>query len=274
MGSEIMSSQSAADTSSASLPMLNVSLTEDDANVQEASQESGEEGDMVAELSPSPTSKKQLSQMTAAERREHSRKHSRVHSRNLSIFFPRPGTDAEREADDAQAASQFDKPRVTVQTVGLVSAEEEGLTVPSSSSGVSVSPSKSNRGHHRKHSVNHTLLATTRSTANKEASDTGSFSSPGAIDDDEKHMREDLGESPTIAQALSTPLWQSETLTSLPASHRPLLVFGALHFVLGAMLWTKGQSGDSLSLTGLGYLVVFDAFGILNGVASEWLTHG
>ncbi|PWN52451.1 hypothetical protein IE53DRAFT_312067 [Violaceomyces palustris] len=76
-----------------------------------------EENDTVADLGSQPPSSlgrsksngsgKDPSQMTPAERREHSRRHSRVHSRNLSVFFPRPGTDAEREADEDRAADAF-----------------------------------------------------------------------------------------------------------------------------------------------------------------------
>ena len=39
--------------------------------------------------------------------------------------------------------------------------------------------------------------------------------------------------------------------------------------VLGASLWITGQSGESLSVTGLGYLVVFDGIGGLSGVLVE-----
>jgi Co/Zn/Cd efflux system component len=254
-----------------SLPMLNVQLDEDKNGDQSASLESEEENDLVAELSASPSPKTAKSQMTAAERRDHSRKHSRVHSRNLSVFFPRPGTEAEKEADDAQAASHFTKPRVNIQTQDLSPTEDDSLQIPSTSSGVSLSPSKSNRGHHRKHSVNHALLSTTRNFADKtSASDAASYGSSKEQYEEEKHV---LSNAPAFVEGLSSPVKQTTALSSLPASHRPLLVFGAMHFVVGATLWTKGQSGDSLSLTGLGYLVVFDAFGILNGVISEWLAN-
>lgn len=38
---------------------------------------------------------------------------------------------------------------------------------------------------------------------------------------------------------------------------------------LGAALWIYGQSGESLSVTGLGYLVVFDAIGALSTIFIE-----
>ena len=41
------------------------------------------------------------------------------------------------------------------------------------------------------------------------------------------------------------------------------LSFGALQFFLGALVWVEGQKSGSLSCTGLGYWVVFDAFGVI-----------
>ena len=43
-------------------------------------------------------------------------------------------------------------------------------------------------------------------------------------------------------------------------------------FVLGASLWVSGQQIGSLACTGLGYWVVFDAFGVgLRWVLPAWL---
>jgi hypothetical protein len=47
---------------------------------------------------------------------------------------------------------------------------------------------------------------------------------------------------------------------------------GVFQFVLGAWLWVCGQQIGSLSVTGLGYWVVFDAFGVgLGSVLPSWL---
>lgn len=35
-----------------------------------------------------------------------------------------------------------------------------------------------------------------------------------------------------------------------------------LEFFVGASLWVDGQAGGSVSITGLGYLVVYDALGL------------
>lgn len=58
----------------------------------------------MAENTPAHTS------LTPAERREHSRKTSNIHTRNLSAFFPRPGTDAEREYHAEAAIAQPPSP--------------------------------------------------------------------------------------------------------------------------------------------------------------------
>ena len=44
--------------------------------------------------------------------------------------------------------------------------------------------------------------------------------------------------------------------------------------MLGASLWIAGQSGESLAVTGLGYLVVFDGIGALSSVIIEGNARG
>jgi hypothetical protein len=262
------------------LPTLNVSLNDsEEEEIAEGSTGVEEETDLVGELSTNNTTS-----MTAA-----------VHSRNLSVFFPRPGSAAELEADDIKAAETFEAPRMTVQTHNLPAKREEGLSVPFEQMGADLSPTSSRRGHHRRHSVNHGMLQPSQTNANGmgqgEAGISPTYSTsswaPSSPEQVRKHIEEDValsrrrGDNPTgsedvplIVDTLSTPVWQLMSLASLPASYRPLLLLGALQFILGAALWMRGQSGDSLSLTGLGYLVVFDAFGMLNVVASEWLGEG
>jgi Cation efflux family len=262
------------------LPSLNVSMDEgtgDNSNPKAEGKndahdhtETEEEEDKVLELpSSSSTSSltKTLSQMTAAEKREHSRRHSRIHSRNLSVFFPQPGSEAEREADQIQAANTFQKPVVHLDTDVLSSSSK--LTPADSANSLSPSPSKSRKGHHRKHSVMHDAEFVSQSNQPH-------FHSHQENEEDHKHSVNAYAQhkrqsSSLLGQLLSTPVWNLLSNTALPPAHRPILIFGTFHFVLGAILWMKGQSGDSLAMTGLGYLVVFDAFGVLNSVASEWL---
>lgn len=288
----------------------------DDKKAAAMHEDDDEAMDGLGELSDSASPKKAMS---AAERRDHSRKHSRVHSRNLSVFFPRPGSEAEREADEIRANDNFDRQPHRIQTTGLVAQDTSssgsstsegsaltanGLTVPLDDVGVPVSPTKSRRGHHRKHSVNHALFDGAHLQVGRGGSDIplndlptpSTAASPWTASSfydasDEpahqhhhhshhhhdahahSHTHEHANDkvaaafpsSSSLHAALSEPLW-----ASLPASHRPLFVFGLSHFALGAALWVSGQSGDSLSMTGLGYLVVFDALGILSSCGAEW----
>ena len=60
----------------------------------------------------------------------------------------------------------------------------------------------------------------------------------------------------------------------LDVDQRPpgVVAAGFFQFVLGAWLWVSGQQTGSLSITGLGYWVVFDAFGVgLSGFLPQWL---
>ena len=52
----------------------------------------------------------------------------------------------------------------------------------------------------------------------------------------------------------------------------PTFAYATAHFFLGAALWVSGQSNDLISVTGLGYLVVFDSLGPLNEVLSQWVS--
>lgn len=217
---------------------------------------------------PSGSPMKPASQMTAAERREHSRRHSRVHSRNLSVFFPRPGTEAQDEADVARASAVFGngnvgdtppRPQLHVDTLGTGPAELGGI-----------SPTKARRGHHHKHSVSFAMF--------EDPSPAGSSSvSPSPLyDPSPAHEHAAfLRSEPAPAHSASPDPVFLPSLPPLPSEQRGLAIFGFLHFVLGAALWVAGQAGDSLAATGLGYLVVFDALGVLSAVgagisAAQW----
>lgn len=283
-----MSSHDSRTSTIVSLPTVSISHEEDAGNAKVISRSQGtgvvmveeEGGDVMTDLSSCPPSPKRemLLAMTPAERREHSRRHSRVHSRNLSVFFPQPGSEAERESDHLKASSQYSKPDMTLQTY-LINGSDQNEDA--NSTGFSSSPTKSRRGHHRNHSVNHGFLNVAHSPSIREEAispKTTRFSLPDAtpaLHNDRKMSKfSNIDGTPEYVQALSKPISHHLRFSSLPRSHRPLLLFGCFEFILGAMLWWHGQSGDSLSLTGLGYLVVFDAFGILNGVAAECLSEG
>ncbi|CAO1630587.1 unnamed protein product [Sympodiomycopsis kandeliae] len=293
-------------------------------DLDEAAQ-AGEELDSLSDLhrSQSTSAHKPLSQMSPAERREHSRRHSRVHSRNLSVFFPQPGSEAETEADVHRIRANYGesnyngpsqqltptRPQIHVDTS---SHGYNGLQVPSAHSGsdASPSPSRSRRGHHSKHSVSHGMLESPAppsgliyQDAKSEGFSAGASPHPSdpfldagrGHDHHHHHQGHDhhhdhqhpspLPNSAVTAshshphshdqQAVSSlpyPLSIFATLPPLPPKLLSLLVYSLCHFALGSSLWLSGQWNDSLSVTGLGYLVVFDSFGILNDVLADWIS--
>ncbi|KAJ9475938.1 hypothetical protein PHBOTO_005992 [Pseudozyma hubeiensis] len=147
-------------------------------------------------------------------------------------------------------------------------------------SDLSPSPTKSRRGHHHRHSVamldsglspvtpmhnGHAMERSTSSTSYySETSHAARF--------DATHDHHSHDHSHDHSQQVKRSL-HARTVSALghiPQASRPLLLFGISHFGLGAGLWMAGQEADSLSATGLGYLVVFDAMGILSSAISDW----
>lgn len=306
-----------------------------------------EDMDSVADLGSSQANRTSLSvampvdvsRMTLAERREHSRRHSHIHSRNLSVFFPRPGTEAEAEADAAKAREQLEqtarstaactsytagttssdskvhrraasgnRPQITVSTepatlsprsaslAALTANQQQShtrqLETPNHLGGdLSPSPTKSRRGHHHRHSVAmldsglspvsamHNGHAMERSTSSTSHNSDHSYPSPLDVGLGHHHAHahahaHDHGQNHRHAHShqhrRSLHARTVSALAHIPQASRPLLLFGISHFGLGARLWMAGQEVDSLSATGLGYLVVFDAMGILSSAISDW----
>jgi hypothetical protein len=60
----------------------------------------------------------------------------------------------------------------------------------------------------------------------------------------------------------------------LPFFTQIVLLVSTLEIALGASLWITGQSGESLAVTGLGYLVVFDGLAAISGVLIEGNARG
>ena len=248
----------------------------------------------------SGSSENPFSQMTPAERREHSRRHSRVHSRNLSVFFPRPGTDAEKEADEEQARQNYllptspEQPTVHAHALSPPQMQHSeslerrasgaSFVSATSSNGTAVGTedmqrsmsSKSRRGHHHRHSVNFAVYDSPQMAVSTSAVGHSHYSHAHDAHDHDHHKHahthdhaaHDHSHSHTVSAADNVSTLLSK-FPPLPTSARPTLLFGLLHFALGAALWVSGQAGDSLALTGLGYLVVFDAFGVLSEVGSK-----
>jgi hypothetical protein len=253
-----------------------------------------------------------------------SRRHSRLHSRNLSIFFPRPGstTQASISEDGSQeievrvdeeapittipsASPNFNVPgsrrgnRPTSLGAGFTfgglrplstgGGSPELITVPTPNSATTA-----RRGHHHKHSMSHNFF---------------SFLEPGANGRPPSPKNEELHTQPapvpispwtpmsgfpqsarstTTSFSSQVPNGRRQSIESdsrssydgsqlsdgLPdtVGRRGASVAGIMQFVLGAWLWVCGQQIGSLSVTGLGYWVVFDSFGLgLVHFRSLWL---
>ena len=233
------------------------------------------------------------------------RRHTRLHSRNLSFFFPRPGSNPQGtiNEDDAQElevpvdveaplipksgsninfpGSRSPRPSLTPLgqgfTFGARPPSSQGLTP-----GSSTSSSALRRGHHHKHSLSHNFF---------------SFLEPGSTPplNREEGFR---------TQSMSGPMSPWDPISALPASAAPsksafitpipnnsqvnverrrdvvpgrisynAVAVSSIQFVLGAWLWVSGQQVGSISCTGLGYWVVFDSFGVaLSEIIPGWLS--
>lgn len=137
-----------------------------------------------------------------------------------------------------------------------------GMSVDASSVGADVfndsSPQRDRHGQvHDGHSHDH------HHHHHHDASPVGPISS--AYEKDGTHVE-------PSSSSLPYPLSVIADLPPLPPKLRSLFVYSTCHFALGSSLWLAGQWSDSLSVTGLGYLVVFDSFGVLNDVLSDWIS--
>jgi hypothetical protein len=244
----------------------------------------------------------------------HPRKHTRMHSRNLSLFFPRPGSTTISERFDEEApVSSIPSANPTISLPGARPTRHSHNGQPLTPIGVgftfggrppgdgqlntrstsltsssSVPGTASRRGHHHKHSMSHNFFSflepgghLNRTKAEEElhtqptpvpvspwtpmSGFPSSTPQNGTANDDHPHPS-----SPTHPSPLS-PTKTPDPTPSLPLS----ILTSSLQFVLGAWLWVSGQQIGSLSVTALGYWVVFDAFGL--GVAwilPAWVASG
>ncbi|KAF9461808.1 hypothetical protein BDZ94DRAFT_1370571 [Collybia nuda] len=225
-----------------------------------------------------------------------SRRHQRLHSRNLSVFFPRPGSlpqtsISEDGSQELEVRVDEEAPISTVPsaapptplgagfTFGARPPGSEELPTPElMTGGHTPTSTTSRRGHHHKHSMSHNFF---------------SFLEPGANGRPASPPHEELHTQPTpvpvspwtpmsafpqSAKATTTTFpengHQELELQHMGETHKPpgAVAVGVLEFILGAWLWVCGQQIGSLAVTGLGYWVVFDAFGVgLGSVLPNWL---
>ncbi|EKM56625.1 uncharacterized protein PHACADRAFT_207827 [Phanerochaete carnosa HHB-10118-sp] len=235
-----------------------------------------------------------VSPLPAPNIQSHTRRHSRLHSRNLSIFFPRPGSlpstaiDEDGNNEVEADASYLGDDGVLIPLVTSPSPEQhtfrQGFTFgakpppDADSNGFTPLPpaGPARRGHHHKHSLSHNFF---------------SFLEPGGVPGDLRSQPTPTPLSPW--NPISPFPFQTSTSSSsldrispvegtngiglgVHTAEKPpiapvhavpeidlLATIAAVgQFILGATLWVVGQQIGSLSCTGLGYWVVFDAFGV------------
>ncbi|GAA5866870.1 hypothetical protein JCM8547_003902 [Rhodosporidiobolus lusitaniae] len=217
-------------------------------------------------VSSSPSSSTRVQQA-------HTRKHSRIHERNLSAFFPRPGQSGEGYG------GTYDDPHAVPFQPGVVDlpAASPPAGRASGGAGEDGTPTKSpagRRGHHHRHSVSHNLFPflDPADSARPSSSATKTLAQPRSAESQlpapTSSFRQRYGHLNLFFQVLAY------ASVHVPASTRALLLVAVAQVVVGAVLWVQGQSGESLAVTGLGYLVVFDGLAGLSSVLLERPTPG
>ncbi|KAG1840528.1 hypothetical protein C8R48DRAFT_740472 [Suillus tomentosus] len=233
--------------------------------------------------------------------RGHGRRHNRMHSRNLSIFFPRShATISEDLPADVESASNINSQSQI--DLHIPASQSEPLQIghdhtASFSFGSSGSISKSNsagavpasvtarRGHHHKHSLSHNFFSfldpvrQSQPVTKPEELHTAPTPAPMSPWSSVSNVQGGEGVSPSKVDLTTGTSSRSSSASpaSFPSpyynqfswniSKDGLLARVAciLQFCLGGLVWVRGQAIGSLACTGLGYWVVFDAFGIAAG---------
>ena len=199
------------------------------------------------------------------------------------------------------------------------SAGLESIPISKSSSSQSSNPASARRGHHHKHSLSHNFFSfmepspsfppaspssntfhTSPMSANGNAqyptspswgpiSPIPASASGASTAFPKADMLPDTPASTLPAASLPVPSTSKSSsifgqVMSLPSTLRTKLAFSCVEFTIGALLWVSGQQNGSLSCTGLGYWVVFDAIGVAltvygslvrgGGHSSLWLPYG
>ena len=227
----------------------------------------------------------------------HGRRHSRIHSRNLSIYFPRPGSLPATTIDE-DGVQEIDFSRSP--SFGSSISSDEGVLIPNASpmpgqvtfregftfgarptNGVAqplASPQlngAARRGHHHKHSLSHNFFSFLELGGSPADSHTHPSSTPPSAWNPispwsgEKDQSRFGAVSPTSSNGSVNGLLMGEKSLGKYQTQSgvdPAATFVAAgQFILGATLWVVGQQIGSLACTGLGYWVVFDSFGVALG---------
>lgn len=225
----------------------------------------------------------------------HSRRHSRLHSRNLSVFFPRPGSlphstiaeDGSQEIEISPPTDDSSPAGVPMPSASPTLSRQpkkfgEGFTfggrpppiVASTEEQPSPLPRGSRRGHHHKHSISHNFFSFLEPGSTGHSDLTSQHSpvpvSPWTPTSPCPHSASPSTLAfPRVPSESPSPISPLSDSSNSPFSHLrdDALPYGAIaasvgEFALGAWMWIVGQGAGSLACTGLGYWVVFDAIGI------------
>ncbi|KAF8586936.1 hypothetical protein K439DRAFT_1631238 [Ramaria rubella] len=206
---------------------------------------------------------------------DHRRRHSRIHSRNLSIYFPHPGAApppasiAEDGAQELEVGDPNAVPETLLASVPLQQGRElsNGFSFggrshrengaveeqpPTPGSAPAGRPLR--RGHHHKHSLSHNFFSFMEPEASAPDTFTQGAPTPTPASASFPSVPPTVIVSPP--PPVSAPPPPPFSFASLPA------LYSFTQFALGSILWVYGQRCGSLTTTGLGYWVVFDAFGV------------
>lgn len=238
------------------------------------------------------------SPLPAPNTQNHARRHSRLHSRNLSVFFPRPGSipstvineDGDTEVDFAPPSSFPSEDGVLMPSASSPGPGQrsfkEGFTFGAkppdagsngfSAIGPAAPSGPARRGHHHKHSLSHnffSFLEPGGSPGDLQTQPTPTPVSPwnpiSPFPPFERSTSTSTADISPIEGTSGIGLGVQTTEKAHPNRVEPQIevdplavVAAACQFVLGASLWVVGQQIGSLSCTGLGYWVVADSFGV------------
>ncbi|EMD36967.1 hypothetical protein CERSUDRAFT_51026 [Gelatoporia subvermispora B] len=220
------------------------------------------------------------------------RRHTRIHSRNLSVFFPRPGsipstTIAEDGAQELEYPSIPPGESVPMPTASPGPGQRsfrEGFTFggrppapsttptpyPIPQMAPSMSSGASRRGHHHKHSLSHNFFSFLEPGEHAEPqADLHTMPTPKPVSPwmpispfpGSPSMEVDGVSLDEKAQARlrRSPIGRVRADAQIAPAAVGMTVW---QFFLGVWVWIAGQQIGSLACTGLGYWVVFDAFGV------------
>ena len=229
------------------------------------------------------------------------RPHQRIHSRNLSVYFPRPGslpTSSIAEDGDGDTTNNIVPQEVSLNDLSFSASSRyksvrlqnppgprrlgEGFTFGGKPPATSPSESDLNgaaddevssisrtkrRGHHHKHSLSHNFFSFLEPGSQQLPGHPISSPSPEPVwtpasPAPTSSTFSNVQENGTAVGLTSPNLEHRISSTASGVLPKDTVALSIVQFVLGSALWVAGQQDGSLACAGLGYWVVFDAFGV------------